>query len=980
MSRETSPGAAPQAASGQPVTLVPFGQDPLVCAARQILDHYREQLPDLTACQIVVADDRCAPQLRSELLRQAERNGHRALLGPSIERLDQWLNRVSLVEQAVLNRPAQELVLAEALRASSPIYADTDPWLLAEQLLVLFDQLTRYEVSIAADPARFQAALQRGYAINGASSALQQEAGILHTLWHAWQHQLDEDHLLDPATAYREQLRQSATVDGSMIWLLGLTELTPAESRWLRGLLESDRARLILHGSTANRGYHPDAPLTEMLEQLGLANAAPGASEHDPLARFVIALFETSSDNLKLRAQRYAGLHRQDPVGGRLSIVRADDPEQEAQVIALQIRQWLLADWQPLALVTEDRRIARRVRALLEASAIQLDDPGGWALSTTSAAAVLERWLETVEEDFAAAPMLDVLKSPFVSFCERDAHLADVRRLEQDIILHENIARGLRRYRHHLDVRSERLPDWSEPTRLELHRLLNRLDHAASELVPLLTGTHPAQDYLEALQVSLSELGARQALVIDAAGQQLLEALQALHQAAAHHRGRLAWREFRDWLGRHLERTNFQPPSSDSPVKLLTLEQTRLQRFAAIVIAGCTREHLPGTPTGQAFFNQRVRAELRLPTWSQAAAGKLHHFCRVLHAAPRVLLTCHREQDGEPVSASPWLDLLDIFYRNAYGKGLDDTQLKALASCPATRPATPDPTPLPGTAQQPAPRIRAGLVPESWSAYSHQRLVDCPYRFFAADALKLKPQDEIREALSKSDYGSLVHRIVQAFNSKVPGLPGPWSGPLTDAEFADAQALLTRISQAVFAEAVRDNFQARSWLSQWLRILPAYVHWEIERRSEWRLISTELQSQRDIAGRLHIKGRIDRVDQSAGSVAVVDYKTGKPPRSEQVLSGEAVQLPSYALLLDRPVAQLDYLEFARDRVSQQTCAEGPALEQLLSQVAQRLTQLAELLGAGHPVPAWGDPDVCAYCEFSGVCRRDMWLHEAPHHD
>ena len=46
---------------------------------------------------------------------------------------------------------------------------------------------------------------------------------------------------------------------------------------------------------------------------------------------------------------------------------------------------------------------------MLEASRIELDDAGGWALSTTSAAATLERWLETVEEDFACGPLLDVL-------------------------------------------------------------------------------------------------------------------------------------------------------------------------------------------------------------------------------------------------------------------------------------------------------------------------------------------------------------------------------------------------------------------------------------------------------------------------------------------------------------------------------------------------------------------------------------------
>jgi len=956
------------------ITLVPFGQNPLVWTAQQILDHYQERLPDLRSCQVLVAEDRCAPQLRTELLRQAGQRGFGALLGPSIERLDQWLDRVRVVRQTILNRPAQELVLAEALRDSSPIYAQTDPWLLAEQLLTLFDELTRYDVPIDAEFDRFESALRNCYALGESHTLLQQEAGILHTLWHAWQEQLAADELLDPASAYRQQLRDSNIPDGSTLWLTGLTQLTPAEANWLRGLLEHDRARVVLHGSAGQRGYHPDAPLTDILDRLEVKVCKPASTAPDALADFVATLFEASDDNLKVRAQRFAGLHQQDSVGDRLSIVRADDPEQEGQAVALQIRRWLLAGLQPIALVTEDRRIARRVRALLEASAVQLDDPGGWALSTTSAAATLERWLETVEEEFAAGPLLDVLKSPFVSFSERNAHLGQVRRLEQDIILHENIARGLQRYRHHLEVRSERLPDWSEPTRQALHRMLNLLEHAASPLVVLLSGTHAAQDFLAALRTSLVELGAWQAFADDAAGLQLLEALEDLHQAGGHSRVQLDWPEFRDWLGRHLERTNFQPPTSASPVKLLTLEQTRLQHFAAVIIAGCSRDHLPGAPASQAFFNQRVRAELGLPTWSESAAAKLHHFCRVLHAAPRVLLTCHREQDGEPVSASPWLDLLDIFYLSAYGTTLEDGTLKALAGRPEVRPAPPDQAALPDQAQRPAPRVKASSQPQRWSAYTHQRLIDCPYRFFAADALNLKTQDEIREALSKSDYGSLVHRIVQAFSTKLPGLPGPWAGALTRADVAPASALLRRISAAVFEQAINDNFQARGWYRQWLRVLPDYLDWEIRRRTEWQPLSTELKVDKALSKHLRISGRIDRLDQRAGSTALLDYKTGHPPRPDEVLCGEAVQLPSYALLIDKPVAQLEYLEFARDKVNPTTCAAGEALDELLRQVAQRLTRLTDALHDEAPLPAWGDPRICAYCEFSGLCRREMWSH------
>ena len=204
---------------------------------------------------------------------------------------------------------------------------------------------------------------------------------------------------------------------------------------------------------------------------------------------------------------------------------------------------------------------------------------------------------------------------------------------------------------------------------------------------------------------------------------------------------------------------------------------------------------MPGKPVAGAFFNQRVRAQLGLATWSRSLALKLHHFCRTLHSADQLLLTYHSQRDGEPVSVSPWVELLEIFHRNAYHNELYDAELGHLLAAPQACPRSPDGAALPESEQRPAPHAPCSALPASWSVSTHQRLIDCPYRFFAADVLGLKPADEIREALSKSDYGSLVHRILQAFHSNTRGLPGPWRAPLDESHRQQALQLLQRISE-----------------------------------------------------------------------------------------------------------------------------------------------------------------------------------------
>ncbi|VAW75798.1 hypothetical protein MNBD_GAMMA15-2489 [hydrothermal vent metagenome] len=955
--------------------LVPFTEDPLAVTAQQVLEHYRDKLPDLSHCQILLPDTQCAPALRAVLLQQAEVLGYPALLGPHIDTLSGWLSRTVPLCKTLLDRPSRELILAEALRHSKSLYADIDPWLMADELLTLFDDMSRAEQTPDDDFESFHSQLQQAYGLRKPNATLQQEAWMLHTLWHAWREQLEADQLTDPAGAHRQQLDDSAAcLNEQILWLVGFTALNATETRWLRERLQRGEARLVLHGATNGENYHPHAPLNTLLTQLGLEIPAISAPDHAGDA-FIDALFEDSDRHLKERAEHFAKDTRTDPLADCLHTFCADNPEQEAQAVALQVRRWLLDKPDgPIAIITGDRRLARRVRAVLENSQIPLDDAGGWALSTTSAAALLERWLETVEEDFACAPLLDVLKSPYLYPDEREDHLTQVRRLEQDIILHENIACGLDRYRYHLDRRSARLPDWGELSRQALHNLLGRLEQAANPLLALQSEKHPVSDYLEALGLSLAELGAREALQQDDAGQQVLALLDTLHAAGQRSSVALSWREFRDWLGRNLERANFHPPDHGSPVRLLTLEQSRLQRFAAVVFAGCSRDQLPGKPATQAFFNQRVRGELGLSTWSQTLAERLHHFCRALLGADQVLLTRHREQDGEPVAPSPWLELLEVFYRNTFRKSLEEPGLGRLLRHPDVYPATPDTLSLPETSTRPAPPASPALLPAKWSASTHQRIIDCPYRFYAADTLRLKPPEEITEALSKADYGSLVHRIIQAFNSNVDDLPGPWQGTLEKEQREDAMELLKLISLNVFTDGMRENFEARSWYQQWSRVLPEYLNWEISRRTEWPEHEAEVNVREALTGSLEIGGRIDRLDRNVAGVALVDYKTGKPPTEQQVQEGEAVQLPSYALAVDG-VIQLGYLKIEKDTVKPATCADAENLENLLPVLRERLLGLDSALHQHAPLPAWGDNKVCQYCEFDGICRRAMWQQQ-----
>lgn len=963
-----------------------------------MLSRFEDALPDLSGITTLLPDPRNAARLRGLLLAQAQNKGHPALLMPRVSTLRAWVTSFARPRRPVLGEHGRELMMVEALTDHLNLFGQANPWTLADDILHLFDELTLNQSTLPDTVDAFEDRLIEAYGIQTDPPApLSREARLIHTLWTAWHAQLSEEGREDIHALYLKTLEQGHAAPGEegFIYLAGIDNLRPAErlavARWLRGA----QAEFIVHGpmpealvpwaqtlgGTDEAGHRPedhDAGESPQLD-LGLWDTEEQATQinagtPDDLGRFLEHCYDWRTSPIRERARRFARAHAQSPVAGRLRVFEALDAEEHANGIDVQIRLWLAEGAERIGIVTEDRRLARRVRALLERAGLLLQDGAGWALSTTSAAAALERWLQCVEEDFACQPLMDVLKSPFVFTAqEREALLGTVYRLERDIILRENIARGLERYAKQTRYRAERLPDWAEESAADILQLLAHLEEAARPLLRLLHHTDRAPaELLDAVEQSMAHLGMSAAFAEDPAGLRILQGLRDMRADLPERDIRMDWPGFRAWLGRVLETRYFRPNTQHSPVQLLSLEQSRLSRFDALIIAAVDTTHLPGDPTASAFFNEGVRRELGLTDWQARIEQRFCQFRALLESAPEVLLSYQTEREGEPVLPCPWVEALRSFHRLAYGNDLEDAALAALARHPGARIANTRGGPRPGRTERPAPPAPVDLLPKSLTAGRHQTLIDCPYRFFAAECLSLEAPEEITEALQKADYGERVHLCLEAFHGGHERLPGPFREPLTATNRAAAVALLETISEAVFARDLEDNFLHRGWRARWLRLVPAYIDWQIEHAEHWRVLDIERRVKAAPGTGFEIKGRIDRVDQGDQGLYLIDYKTGGVPKQDEVESGEAVQLTSYALLAE-PVHRVEYLQLGKDnKVRTAACLEGEDLQTLKARTAMRLSELHAQLHRGAAMPAWGDPATCTWCEMSGLCRRAAW--------
>ena len=959
------------------VTLVAFAADPLETAAGLVFEHYSATLPDLSRLVILLEEPSVSTRLRQLLVTKAKQHRLPALLGPVISTIHDWVRHQYAEAPVASIETARQLVLLDAVKQHPNLFGNFDLWRLCLQLLDLFNELTLQKASIDTEVSAYLQQVRQAYQLDESSiSHYSQEARLVHTLWHAWRQQLEAMHASDDALDYVRALQHSLErrLDGRQLLLVGATDISRAETDWIQQLLQLGCARLVLHGDPRRCPAYP------FYDRFALPPPVPATTA---ISRFFDAVFDWQQQSLRQRAQAFHKRCPHSPITPLYSIFDAHSTEQEAQAVALQVRLWQQQTHAQIGIVIEDRKLARRVRALLERHAIQIQDLAGWTLSTTSAATVIEKWLECIETDFAHEAFLDLLKSPFLDLAglpdsgpalQRDTLLEAVYRLEQDIIMHENVARSLERYKQHIHYRHKRLRWTSGTTRL----LTEVIDYFMTIRQPVLKlfrrGNHPAQDYLQALCDTLRALGIHARLEQDAAGKVLLQSLAQMRHACEQYPLTLNWLEFRAWLSHTLENTHFNPAVQPERIRLLSLAQARLMRFDRLIITSNEAGFIPGKPSATPFFNNQARKELGLRDWEQTLGIRFHDYRGLLEAVPpdppadgyRLLFSRRVSDHGEEINPSPWLEAIQTFHRLAYGNGLENGLLaKLLARPPRTGKRSA------GTAAPAQAAIPPALVPGSFTASSHQQLIDCPYLYFCARVLKLQASDEIREILSKADYGHRVHLCLQAFHTQVEHLPPPFTDTITQDNRKHAEERLKTISHEVFRRDLEDNFQHRAWLQRWLASIPSYIDWEIERQQAFKPVQFEVSLDKTLNGRISLKGRLDRIDQDVDRQqhAVVDYKSGSIPATKDICAGEATQLATYALLMDQ-VGQVEYLVLDSDTTSKSRLADKE-LDELKQNTKARLLTLHDELLQGRPLPAWGDSKTCSYCAMQGVCRRPL---------
>lgn len=697
------------------------------------------------------------------------------------------------------------------------------------------------------------------------------------------------------------------------------------------------------------------------------------------------------------------------PATGQALHVARDREEEVASVarrVKHAVRLGTLSSPGRAALVVRQRLPYVYVaREILRSAGVPCQTFDALPLASEPYAAALDLVLSCVSTDFGRVPATALLRSPHFHF----ADIRDVSALDR-ALAESGYLGGIEALERLLDVWRKAREDTTQGTPSASHgdraiRAGERLLSIARELVSLKSAV-PVADHLQVLLTFLlahessdvpeESLRARHLRARGA----VLATLGALRDAYSRFDAEpVDGDEVAALVRRWIEAQTFAPRTGEAGIHIVDADSARFGQFDDVHIAGLVETEWPDRARQNIFYSPAVLRELGWPGEVDRLTGARAAFADLLRLpTSRLSVSTFLLEADALVSPSPFIDEVEqsgldsleeveppgrIFEAEAlWHQPIDATPLSAFARHWLPRRVR--------VAELPIARFRGFTEPPAARPYSLsalERYQDCPFKFFAADILRLEEVPEDESTMSPRARGRFIHEVFQRFYEAWDSRGG---GAITSERVDDARALMVEVAEPLLArlpdadaalERARLFGSAISTGS--LEIVlgheasaPADVR---ERWLEYRL-EGEFTLGSPEGRTVALRGVADRIDLLAGNrLRVVDYKTGSAPNPSR-----ALQVAIYALCVqerlrgrdggDWPIAEALYLAFSGKRSQADVVRVGDDPTEALEAARTRLLHVVDRVHRGEFPPQPNDEILCDFCAYSGVCRKD-YVHD-----
>lgn len=851
------------------------------------------------------------------------------------------------------------LILADLVRGE--VSSSGEALRLAEDLGRTLDSLLVEQV----DPSNLKEA-----AADAGELALHWQVSLerLRALLDLWPRKLAELGLVDLAQRRNQLLARLARrwrerPPGAFTAAAGITTAAPALARLLHTVARMRGGMVVLPALSLasivpdeewealgpdehGRGEqtHPQYHLKLLLDRMGVGRGevelwpASGRAASPAMRARAVANAMTAADF----SGKWSALK---PAERRLTGVRAAefaDAAAEAQGIALALREVLETSGRTAALVTPDRMLARRVSSLLRRWDIEADDSAGRPLSETAVGTLLLTIASAAADELAPVPLLALLKHPLVGGegDDRLRWLDAVRAL--DLALRgPRPAAGVEGLDEHLGGKEA----WS------------RLRAAVLPVASLLARPLGLGEFVQQLTGATNALAGERAWR-GADGRMAAELLGELEAADSATAMTLTAEDAVPVLRALLDRQRVRPPYGGHPrIFIRGLLEARLQQADLVVLGGLNEGVWPAASAADPWLAPKIRANLGLPSLEFRIGLSAHDFASAL-GAPQVLVTRSRRNERSPTVASRfWLRLEAMT-----GGVTRDTRLERIVGG-LDRPANVQPV------SRPRPAPPAELRPKDIWVTQVDRLKADPFAFYAQRMLGLRPLDAVDEDHSARWKGNAVHKVLEDWLKEDDCSP---------------EKLLPRAEALLRGSTIHPMLRAL-WAPRLLEGIKWIEEQERDDQAEGRRpLRAEISGETEIDG-VVVHGKADRIDAlPGGGLAIVDYKTGKPPAQKAVDAGFALQLGLLGLIAraggfpevrGEPRAH-EYWSLTKDRdkFGKRVCPDNAmgAADFLAHAAVHFRSAAGKWLTGTEPFTAKLNPAYAPYGDYDQLMRLEEW--------
>ena len=582
-----------------------------------------------------------------------------------------------------------------------------------------------------------------------------------------------------------------------------------------------------------------------------------------------------------------------------LELIEAPGDREETSAIALLLREFTETQTGQAALITPDRRLARRVAQALRRWDIEVDDSAGEPVSDSPAGVLMRLIAETVFSGFDPIILLSLLKHPLALFGKTPAFVRNTARALEIGVLRgplpapgpEGLRRAIdairteegQRTRHHAPYHRRYVSDhaWHD-----IAHLLDLLEAIFQPLAALQASDEPQtvstilQLHVAALREIIKDENQEEEAYFDRADGSVLLTSMAGLLSSSETDIVLSPQEYSDFLGCLLTGIPVRPKRAvNSRLQIWGPLEARLQSPDLTILGGLNEGVWPAVAQTDPWLSRPMRAGMALQPPERRIGLSAHDFMQGL-SGKRVVVTRSERTDGSPTVPSRWLQRL----RPVVGaKALEAMKQRGARVLDwAVQLDEPTDTQIPAPRPNPVPPVSAR--PGHLSVTEVETLIRDPYAYYARRVLLLEPVAPVGTPPDFADRGTLIHDVLSAFTKQ-------WSGPYDDR----ALSVLLEIGETRFSQL--DPFPSLKsvWWSRFIKLADSYISWESARDCNIADRLAEIAAVADISlsqGSVTLRARADRIDRRHdGSLDIIDFKTGSVPTAKQVNAGFAPQLP-----------------------------------------------------------------------------------------